>query len=158
MNKTTTKIIMILMTVIILGSTVMVSTKTAQAEAVKTDGYYITVVTTSKKNIPMDYPVLKKVSFEKNKFVSYGGFLYSKSLEDMEERTMKAQKRTFTLSKNCKYFLGDNAYDMTSSKKSISKKAFIKKLKKRLSNNKVNPDLVIKVKGKQVVRMYLQES
>ena len=155
MNKTTKKLIMILMAVIILGSTVIVPTQTVQAKVAKTKGYYITVVTKSRKNIYMNYPVLKKVSFKKNKFVSYGGFLYRKSLNG-KERTMKNQKRTFTLSKNSKYFLGNEAYDMTSSKKSISKKAFIKKVKKTLKNNKVNPDLVIKVKGKQIVYMYLQ--
>lgn len=148
---------MILMAVTILSLTVIVPTQAVQAKVVKTKGYYITVVTKSRKNIYMDYPVLKKVSFKKNKFVSYGGFLYRKSLNG-KERTMKNQKRTFTLSKNCKYFLGDDAYDliMTSSKKSISKKAFIKKVKKIIKNDKVNPDLVIKVKGKQIVQMYLQ--
>lgn len=111
----------------------------------------------------MDYPVLKKVSFKKNKFISYGGFLYyKKEYSSGKEKTLKNQKRTFTLSKKCKYLLGDNYFtfateaDMTSSAKSISKKAFIKKVKQLIKNDKVNPDLIIRVKGKQIVQMYLQ--
>ena len=57
MNKTTKKLIMILMAVIILGSTVIVPTQTVQAKVAKTKGYYITVVTKSRKNIYMNYPV-----------------------------------------------------------------------------------------------------
>lgn len=159
MNKTTNKLIMILMAVIILGSTVVVPTQTAQAKAVKTKGYYVTVVTTSSKNIPMDYPVLKKVSFKKNKFISYGGFwYYKKEYLSGKEKTMKEQKRTFTLSKKCKYFLGDICFDLTGSTKSISKKAFIQKVKKIIKKDKVNPDLGIQVKGGKIVQMYLQVS
>ena len=54
MNKTTKKLIMILMAVIILGSTVIVPTQTVQAKVAKTKGYYITVVTKSRKNIYMN--------------------------------------------------------------------------------------------------------
>ena len=163
MNKTTKKLIMILMVVIILGSTVVVPTQTAQAKAVKTNGYYLTVVAKNMKYMYMDYPILKKVSFEKNKFVSYGGYLYyKKSVSTSKEKTKKEQKRTFTLSKNCKYLLGNSYFsyfegdDMSSSTKSISKETFIKKVKKMIKKNKVNPDLVFQVKGKQIVRMYLQ--
>ncbi len=159
MIKTIKKLIMILMAVIILSLTVVVPTQTAQAKAIQKNGYYLTVVTKSRKNIYMDYPVLKKVSFKKNKFVSYGGFLYYKKYPS-GEKTIKNQKRTFTLSKKCKYLLG-NVFteddDITSSTKSISKKEFIKKVKKIIKNDKENPDLGIQVKGKQIVRMYLQD-
>lgn len=159
MIKTIKKLIMILMAVIILGLTVVVPTQTAQAKAVQKKGYYLTVVTKSRKNIYMDYPVLKKVSFKKNKFVSYGGFLYyKKEYPSGKEKTMKEQKRTFTLSKKCKYFLGDICFDMTDSTKSISKKAFIQKVKKLIEKDKVNPDLGIQVKGGKIVQMYLQVS
>ena len=128
MNKTTKKLTMILMAVIILGSTVVVPTQTAQAKAVKTNGYYLAVAVKSMKNMLTEYPILKKVSFEKDKFVSYGGFLYytDSSFSLKREKTMKNQKRTFTLSKKCKYLLGDDyssyfSGDDMSSTKSISK-------------------------------------
>lgn len=118
-----------------------------QAETVKKSGNYYTIVQVNEPSYGGAY--IKKVKVKGNKITTYGSFFTGKEALDGRGKKMKIKKRTFKLSKKCKFIDG---YNVPGGEKKISKKNALKKLKEKIYVD--SPTCcVFKVKKGKVVKI-----
>lgn len=141
-----------ILSIVLVISVFMVSERDVNAKTVKKSGYYYTVLRGKKSKGYNIY--IKKIEIKGNKIITYGTFEYGKS--EPTGKTIKSRKRTFVLSKKCKYMEG---WGIPGGKKKISKKEAMRLLKFYYQPGDDSATCCIfKVKNGKVVKFMMGQS
>ena len=147
------RILSFILSMVLVISVFMVSESDVNAKTVKKSGYYYTVLQ-GKKSKYGDNIYIKKFKIKGNKIITYGNFEYGKS--EPTGKIIKFRKRTFVLSKKCKYMDG---WGVPYGKKKISKKEAMRLLKVYYQPGDMSATCCIfKVKKGKVVKFMMGQA
>ena len=143
-SKITSIMLILVMTVTLFG----IQETTTEAKTFKKTGTYSTSLSKTKDSSNKFYSYAKKLVFKGNKIILYGSMHYTKPGNQYSTKIYKPAKRTFVISKKCKF-----VKSTAKSNKNINKKT-LKKLALPLdSGNFTTRMLGWQIKGGKVVKL-----